>query len=191
MANITELVAGVWTGGDLPGTADDAAVDIGEWVDAGITQVVDNRIEWSDEELVRLVAPQIHYLHNGVDDAGQRMPDQWFERAVGFALHARAADPAAGVLLHCHMGINRGPSAAYALLLCVGWDPVDAIDLIRTRRPIAAVSYAENALDWWHRRTGAPEETRADDRRRLARWRLEHPHDTIRIIRTIRAGEAA
>jgi hypothetical protein len=191
MANITELIPGIWTGGDLPGVTDDAVVDIGAWVDAGITHVVDNRIEWSDQELVGFVAPRIHYLHNGADDAGQRMPDQWFDRAVRFALDARTTDPASGVLLHCHMGINRGPSAAYAVLLCLGEDPIDAIDLIRTRRPIAAIGYAEDGLDWWHRRTEASPARRADDRQRLARWRLDHPHDTVRIIRTIRGAEAA
>ena len=191
MANITELIPGVWTGGDLPGATGDASAHIGDWVDAGITHVVDNRIEWSDEELVGRVAPRIRYLHNGADDAGQRMPDVWFDRAVRFAVDARTAERSAGVLLHCHMGINRGPSAAYALLLCLGEDPVDAIDLIRTKRPIAAVGYAEDALDWWHRRTVAPASRRADDRRRVACWRLDHPHDTVRIIRTIRDGQAA
>ena len=191
MANISELTPGIWTGGDLPAAPDAATVDIAEWVNAGITHVVDNRIEWSDEQLVGLAAPHIHYLHNGADDAGQRMPDQWFERAVEFALTARSTDSAAGVLLHCHMGINRGPSAAYALLLSLGEDPVDAIDLIRTKRPIAAVGYAEDALDWWHRRTDQPAARRADDRQRLAHWRLDHPHDTVRIIRAIRNGEAA
>ena len=56
--------------------------------------------------------------------------------------------------MHCHSGINRGPSAAFAVLLSIGWDPVEAIELIRTQHPIATVSYAENALDWWHRSSG-------------------------------------
>jgi hypothetical protein len=29
MVNITELIPGIWTGGDLPGVTDDAVVDIG------------------------------------------------------------------------------------------------------------------------------------------------------------------
>lgn len=190
MANITKLIEGLWTGGDLPAGVE-AAGDISDWIDAGITHVVDNRLEYSDEALVALVAPEITYLYNGVDDAGQRMPDGWFDRAVDFALGARASDPGAGVLLHCHMGINRGPSAAYAVLLGLGWDPVEAIDLIRTQRPIAAVGYAENALDWWHRRRAASTTRKASDVRRLAAWRLDNPHDTVRIIRAIRSGSAA
>lgn len=189
MANITRLTKTLWTGGDLPQDDEAAIEDIGDWLEAGITHVVDGRGEWSDEELVGLLAPAVTYLHNGADDAGQRMPDSWFDDAVDFALDAWAADPDAGVLLYCHMGINRGPSAAYAVLLSLGWDPVDAIALIRAKRPIAAVGYAEDALDWWHRRTGSGSARRLADAERLARWRLEHPHDTVRIIRSIRAGQ--
>jgi len=94
------------------------------------------------------------------------------ERLVRAELEARAADPDAGVLLHCHMGINRGPSAAYAVLLSLGWDPIAAIAVIRAKRPIAAVGYAEDALDWWHRRTDASPAHRRADVERLARWRL-------------------
>ena len=81
------------------------------------------------------------------------------------------ADPEAKVLVHCHMGINRGPSLAFAALLASGWDPVDAIDRIRQVRPIAAVGYAEDALAWHHRRAGTPASIRVDERRRLRQWR--------------------
>lgn len=76
MANITKLIDGVWTGGDLPAQPTAAAIDIAAWMEAGITHVVDNRIEWNDQDLVALVAPEITYLHNGVDDAGQDMSDE-------------------------------------------------------------------------------------------------------------------
>ncbi|MEJ7774997.1 MAG: hypothetical protein WKF72_09340 [Nocardioidaceae bacterium] len=56
-------------------------------------------------------------------------------------------DPGTKVLLHCHMGINRGPSAGVAVLLATGWDPVDAFDAVRRARPIAHVAYAADALD--------------------------------------------
>ena len=44
-----------------------------------------------------------------------------------------------------------------------GLDPVEAIEMIRTNRPIAAVGYAEDALDWWLRRCGAGEDQRAEE----------------------------
>ncbi len=75
--------------------------------------------------------------------------------------------------------------------MALGADPVEAIDRIRSRRPIAAVGYAEDSLAWWHRRSAAPDAVRKADRRRLAQWRRANPHDTVRIIREIRDGESA
>ena len=62
------------------------------------------------------------------------MPDAWFDRGVAFALDALAR-PGTKVLSHCHMGINRGPSLAYAVLLALGTDPVEALDALRRARP--------------------------------------------------------
>lgn len=140
-------------------------------------------------ELGAAQGPQVAYLHNTANVAGQRMPDEWFDAGVDFAL-AALEDPSAKVLAHCHMGINRGPSMAYAILLAQGWDPVAAIDRIRQARPIANVWYAEDALDWWHRRTQADSQRRVVERRALAQWRQENPLDVVRIIREIRAEEA-
>lgn len=109
------------------------------------------------------------------------MPDAWFDRGVAFALDA-LAQPGTKVLSHCHMGINRGPSLAYAILLALGTDPVEALDALRRVRPIANAWYAEDALDWWHRRNGTPETVRHSDRRRVAAWRAAHPLDVVRII---------
>ena len=171
----------VATGADLPYDNDAAADRLAAWMAAGITHVIDNRIEANDEEFVALLAPEVVYLHNPADDAGQRMPDAWFDRGVTFALDA-LAQPGTKVLSHCHMGINRGPSLAYAILLALGTDPVEALDALRRARPIANTWYAEDALDWWHRRNDTPETVRHSDRRRVAAWRAAHPLDVVRII---------
>ena len=142
---------------------------IGVWRSVGIQAVVDTRAEWSDEDLVATVAPDIAYLNAGVVDGGQPMHDSWFETITAFA--SRHLSAGAGVLLHCHSGINRGPSAAFAVLLTIGWDPIEAIELIRTQRPIATVSYAENALDWWHRSSGIAPHDHAVIRDRFDQWR--------------------
>jgi hypothetical protein len=60
------------------------------------------------------------------------------------------------VFVHCHMGINRGPSTAFAILLDQGMAPEQAFDLIRAKRPIAAVYYAEDALRADLARRGVP-----------------------------------
>lgn len=176
------------TGGDLHWREDLALADLDAVVAAGVTHIIDCRMEWSDEEFVAAHAPQIRYLHAGVDDAGGRQPDWFFDRAVAFALDA-LADPDAKVLAHCHMGINRGPSMAFAILLALGSDPIDALDAIRAARPIAAAGYAEDALDWYHRRSGTPELVRARDRRRLSAWRAADTLDVAATIRGIRAAE--
>jgi len=185
MANITQLTDKIWTGGDLPEAEDLATAHIRHWQYAGITTVIDCRHEWSDKDLVAAVAPEIHYVHLGIDDAGQRIPPAWFEQA----LIASNTSLTGGVLAPCHMGINRGPSAAFALLLAEGLTPNDAIELIRVRRPIAAVGYAEDALRWWHHRNHNTAHRRRVERDQLASWRNAHPHDTVRIIRTIKDKE--
>ncbi len=166
---LTRLTDQIWTGGGLPDRPDSARRIIEVWRSAGIRAVVDTRAEWSDEELVATVAPEIAYLNPGVVDGGQPMRDSWFDTITAFAGHHLSLG--CGVLLHCHSGINRGPSAAFAVLLSVGWDPVEAIELIRTQRPIATVSYAENALDWWHRSCGVTDDEHASVRARFDQWR--------------------
>lgn len=185
--NIDRLTDHLWVGGDLPHDAIDAANTIQWWHQLGIRTIIDARAEWSDERLVRAIAPDIRYAHLGQDDVGQQIPGTWFDMVADAAQAGFEADHA--VLAHCHMGINRGPSAAFAILLSLGWDPIEAIGHIRRERPVAAVAYAEDALAWWHGRADATDSQRHADRERLAQWRTEHPHDTIRIIRQIRLTE--
>jgi hypothetical protein len=75
------------------------------------------------------------------DDGSPRDP-RWFDAI------ASAAGDRESVLLHCHMGVARGPSAAFAVLLARGWHELDAIDAVMFGRPIATVAYAADALRW-------------------------------------------
>jgi dual specificity phosphatase 3 len=131
----------------------------------------------------------MRYLHIGVDDDGCQMPHDWYEFGTRWILHELDADPDAVVFVHCHMGINRGPTLTFAAMLEMGYDPVAAIDRIRTNRPIAAVGYAEDALDWFHISHDIAADDRQADRDALGEWRKENPHDTVRIIRQIRRGQ--
>jgi len=190
LANASFVTDRLLVGGDLDYQDDElAASQLQDLIAAGVTHIVDVRLEWSDEELVKRAAPQIAYLHHGVDDAGQRIPGEWFDRGVGFILDA-FLDPDAVVLSHCHMGINRGPSLGYAAMLAIGWDPLEALDAIREARPIAHIAYAENALDWHHSRTAASGTVRRRDRAGMARWRSDNDLDVANVIRGIRAKEA-
>jgi hypothetical protein len=191
VTSISYIAGRVWTGGDLPSDLGEEAMLAGlaEFQDAGITDILDNRIEWSDEQFIRTHAPNLGFLWNGADDVGQLMPDDWFDAGVGFALKA-LEDPGAQVLAHCHMGINRGPSMAFAILLGTGMDPVAALAAIREARPIAAIAYDGDALDWWHRADGTPGSVAKRQCREVAQWRRDNPLDVEKIIRMMRHNES-
>ncbi len=190
-ANAHFVTARLAVGGDLDNFDPNLAMRQAHDLKAhGITHVLDVRQEWNDEALMRDLVPTIIYRHLGVDDAGQRIPGAWFEDVATWAL-AALEDPNAKVLTHCHMGINRGPSAGFAILLALGWEPVAALDAIRSARPIAYIDYAEDALHWPHERTNAPADQPAADRSAISRWRQENQLDVVAVIRRVRAADRA
>jgi dual specificity phosphatase 3 len=167
-------------GGDLDHRLEDAVMQATELVErAGVTHVLDVRLE-AQEDLWAFVGDTT-YFWDGIDDAGQIVPAEWFERVTGWA--NRAIDAQGTVFAHCHMGINRGPSAGFAILLRRGWDPVDAIAAIRTARPQAFVAYAEDALEWSFDRNAMSPAERQRIRAELLAWRNAHPMDVRRAIR--------
>lgn len=168
--------------GDLPPDAEDAAIQLRAWQDAGITAIVDVREEWSDEDRVAGFAPGLRYVWLGTHDDGGEQDDAWFRNGVDSVLDLLDADPAARVVIHCHMGINRAPSLAFAVLLALGFDAIDALETIRARRPIAAILYAESAVDWWLRREGATPRQIRRERVRVRNWLLENAADVAVFV---------
>lgn len=71
----------------------------------------------------------------------------------------------------------------FAVLLALGWDPIQALDRIRQCRPIAYVGYAEDALDWWLRRAGVGPTDRVTSQHRFASWRSVNHLDVVEVIR--------
>ena len=183
MPNFDFITPQLATGGDC-----NSADDVRAVAAAGITHVIDCRYECDDCLSFGRYAPEIRYLHLGVDDAGNRQPAWWYDDGVAFALIAMA-DPDAKVLAHCHMGINRGPSMAFAILLALGHDPVEAHRMIRAARPIAHIWYAEDALANRLAVDGVPTTDAMTQFRRLRAEREADPHDMASIIRRIRATE--
>ena len=182
----------VYLCGDLPHSDTAAAEQLDEWVDEGITSIVDVRIEWNDASRVKRLHPHLHYIWNGVDDAGGDQANEWFDDVVEEVLsHLEAAGESAKVVFHCHMGINRGPSMAFAVLLALGWEPIAALDAIRTVRPIAAAIYADSALRWWHDRRGSTEDELDADLEKLFVWQMDNriQSDMQWIISRIRLVE--
>ena len=153
-ANISRITERLWTGGDRASTP--MATYLAQIQSAGITHIIDARPHGrADQAYAQAHAPHISYLLAGQLDNGQTMPDDWFADGVDFALHAMR-DPAAKVLAHCQLGINRGPSMAFAILLAQGMKATDALATIRAARPIARVAYADDATAWWARLTAPP-----------------------------------
>ena len=166
--------------GDLSENPEAAAKQISRWERVGITHVLDTRSEWSDKELLTEVSPGIVYGWIGTDDTGRAQPDEWFDAGVTFAMEA-LTEPDTVILIHCHMGINRGPSMAFRALLELGWDPIDALDAIRNARPIADIGYAGDALDHFHRRGNVPAASRIEDLDRFEAWK--HGYSTTGLHR--------
>jgi protein-tyrosine phosphatase len=184
-ANASFVTPYLAIGGDLDTVRHDVGVgQLDELSGAGITHIVDVRVEWSDEEWVRERAAGVEYLHLGIDDDGQRVPRAWFDTGVDFAVEA--IDAGGVVLAHCHMGINRGPSMGLAILLRLGWNAAEALDAIHAARPIAFIAYAEDAL-WWHHGKRSP--SLEADLRSLDQWRRETDLDLESVIRQVRSQE--
>lgn len=181
---VTEFLA---IGGDLAFDRTRALEQAFELVEiGGITHVLDVRLE-AEERLWEEHFPLVDYRWDGIDDAGQTVSPSWFEEITGWA--NTAIDAGGVVLAHCHMGINRGPSAGFAVLLRLGWDPIKALNAIRDARSIAVTAYASDALEWHFERTGATETQRRATLSRVAQWRTDHPLDQKRTVCGVRNRE--
>lgn len=184
-ANASKLTDHLWIGGDLE-TLDPTLADsqLDELVEAGVTDIIDVRLERNDAELVAGRHPDLGYLWLGVDDAGQLMPDEWFEQGTQYALQ-RLSDGGT-VLAHCHMGVNRGPSMGFAVMLALGWNAINALEFIHRRRPEAYIGYAEDALDWWLRKNQAGQPERSRGQEQIAQWRRKNFADITEVARAVR-----
>lgn len=176
--------------GDLSLDPEAARRQLDEWIAAGITDIVDVRVESNDADLVADFAPGLRYHWAPTHDDGTGQPDAWFDRTVDRVLEILDADPEAKVLIHCHMGVNRAPSMAMAVLMSLGYSAVGALDAIRSARPIAGIIYSAHVLDWFHRRNGTPVEVAAADELAVRAWHDEHPLDVAAVIQAIRFAEA-
>lgn len=134
--------------GDLPYSRSAAETHLRNWEAEGITDVFDMRGEADDSEFIHANSEQITSHWFGVDDNGGQRSNQWFESFVAMAFEI-LQDPERKILVHCHMGVNRGPSALYAIMIAIGWDHLEALRKIRDVRPIAGLIYAADAVRWF------------------------------------------
>jgi len=142
-ADITWLTDDLATGGDFDYNAVIANAQLRDLLNQQVGVVIDTRIEDDDTAIWAKTPADYHHIPED-DYQGNHIDPADFDRAVMIARQAAAQGKK--VFVHCHMGINRGPSTAFAILLDRGWSPAEAFDLVRSKRPIAAVYYAEDAL---------------------------------------------
>lgn len=172
-ADIDRLTDNLWVGGELSSNdRQTARSQLAEVLAQGIDTIIDTRIESTDIDWVTEENPTIDYLSIGVEDAGHVMPDDWWVDGTTYALDQMGEGRV--VLAHCQLGINRGLSMAFAILITQGWDAIEALNLIRASRPVARIAYAEQAIDWWLQTTGATDETAITQIRRIKQWRTDN-----------------
>jgi hypothetical protein len=124
------------TGQPLP----ESTVPLTGWARRGVQIVIDVTDEGSS---FTDTTTTIQRAWIPTPDDGRARDPRWF------ADIAAAAGSTASVLIHCHMGVARAPSAAFAVLLSRGWNELDALEAVMFGRPISTVGYAADALQWW------------------------------------------
>ncbi len=94
-------------------------VDVAALKSVGITHVIDCRDDVDDAGL--LEGSGLVYLWNPTADDGQTKPKEWFQKGIVFALEEALKLPGTKLYSHCHVGRNRGPSMAAAIMMAQGW----------------------------------------------------------------------
>jgi protein-tyrosine phosphatase len=174
--------------GDLSPQRSEALEQLAEWTELGISDVVDVREEWNDEKLVAQLAPSLRYHYLGTHDNGGPQDAEWFDAGYEAYRNVRERNESVA-LIHCHMGVNRGPSMAFAWLLFAGWDPVDALDAIRAARPIAGIIYADSAVSEVGRILNWEGDLIDAQRQRVESWFDTNDINIAKVIRKIRESE--
>ena len=172
--------------GDLSYNREAARIQLSEWEAAGITDVFDMRGEADDTQFIHENSSITSHWF-GVDDNGGKRDDAWFESVRDMAyevLNDLGRDRK--ILVHCHMGVNRGPSALFAIMLATGWESLEALRAIRDVRPIAGIIYAPDAISWWARvELQHDEDDVAQKVQEVRAWLDRNPLDLGYVIRSI------
>jgi protein-tyrosine phosphatase len=175
--------------GDLHHKVAKAKEQLEAWQGEGITHIIDCRHEWNDESLVQEYGGGIEYFWHGTHDSGGSQQASWYKRGWDFYEEVTENDPNAKVLVHCHMGINRAPSMAFYLMIREGYEPAEALHLIRTNRPIAACLYADSAWRTFAEEENLSEEEMAIGLRDISEFFADNQIDPSTAIRQIRQVE--
>ena len=102
--------------------------------DLGVRLVINMRIE--KRPAFDLGTPPLDFLWlPTVDTPGLVIPIRFLIRGVQAALETIRTG--GKVYAHCHKGRHRGVAMGASILIALGYDPDEAIELIKVQRPIA------------------------------------------------------
>lgn len=104
-----------------------------------VRAVIDLRDESRDDEAV-LVQHGITFLHLPTLDHGAVSPAM-LDEGVAFASYY--LERAERVLVHCEHGIGRSATLALCILVARGMEPLDALELAKSRRALVSPSPAQ------------------------------------------------
>lgn len=180
---ICEVTPRVFLSGGLSHNRKNALEQLNNWSAAGVTHYIAVHEECDDRAFIHANS-NITCIRVGVDDNGTPRDPQWFEEVTSAACDI-LKDPNAVLMVTCWMGANRGPSAAFAILLATGWKALPALRAIRGARPIAGIIYAPDAAEWWAQRNGASQNEAIAARREVENWFDRNPLDLHFVIRSI------
>lgn len=147
---LSSVTSWLTVSGDLDPHRRRGTAQLAEWDEARITDIVDVRCEWSDEDRVAEHFPR-HALLAPPDPRQRRRTGRCLVRGPPGRCTVRPRSSGESVLVNSHMGVIRAPSMALRLLLDRDWDTVEALASIRTARPIAAAAYAHDTVAHHHR----------------------------------------
>lgn len=174
--DFTEVTSSLLVGADLSPDEDEAEWQLDRLVTKyGVTAIMDVREEVDDWDFVKQHYPEVAYCWNPADDHGGELPEAWWWKGLWFARASLAGGMGRRLYVHCHMGVNRSPSMAYAVLVdYYGMHHVDAYKLIREKRPDAFAIYSDQVLPLLDRQFGQR------NKRALRNYMAQdHSHDDI------------
>jgi protein-tyrosine phosphatase len=175
--------------GDLNHHIPKAREQLVEWRNEGVTHILDCRSEWSDEPLVKEFDDTIEYLSLGTHDSGGDQEAKWYRDGWNFYERLTEEDSNNKVLVHCHMGVNRAPSMVFYLMIKEGYEPKEALNLIRTNRPIAACYYANSAWNTFADDEGLSQDEKSEGFYEIDNFFVENHINLRDVIHQIRQVE--
>lgn len=126
----------LWVGGIL-----NPAI-IREASSRGVTAVLNVAQELDDSAFLR--GSNLKAFKAGTWDDKKEKPWSWFSRAIPWAL-GLLAQPNQQILVHCHAGLHRSTSMAYAIMRAQGFTGRDAASIIQRGRRGSYLDYQNDA----------------------------------------------